>query len=234
MNILIVHAHPEPQSFTTAMKDKAVEKLTGQGHEVKVSDLYEMNWNPIASADDFADRKNKDYLVYALEQRHGYENETIAADIQAEVEKVLWADLVIFSFPIYWFSVPAILKGWFDRVFISGKIYGGLRFYDKGGMAGKKALVACTLGGQEHMFGEGAIHGPFEDMLRPLLRGTLRYAGFDVLPPFVGWHVPYISQEDREQFLVDYDAYLDKLDDLDPLTYPTMDQFDKTLRPLQK
>jgi len=120
MHVLIVHAHPEPQSFTTSMLKTAVADLTAAGHSVEVSDLYAMNWNPVASAADFAGRKNPEYLVYALEQRHGYENGTIADDIAAEVEKVKRADLIMLSFPLYWFSVPAILKGWIDRVLISG------------------------------------------------------------------------------------------------------------------
>ena len=69
MNVLIVHAHPEPQSFTAALRDKAVETFQAQGHQVQVSDLYAMNWNPVASADDFGARENPEYLVYALEQR---------------------------------------------------------------------------------------------------------------------------------------------------------------------
>ena len=67
MNILIVHAHPEPQSFCATMKDLAVATLEGAGHAVRVSDLYAMNWNPVASAANFQARSNPDYLVYALE-----------------------------------------------------------------------------------------------------------------------------------------------------------------------
>ncbi|WP_135080052.1 NAD(P)H-dependent oxidoreductase [Terasakiella sp. SH-1] len=234
MNVLIIHAHPEPKSFTTALKDQAVEVLEGQRHEVQVSDLYAMNWNPVASADDFLERKGEDYLVYALEQRHAVENKTLPADIQGELDKLLWADYVIFSFPIYWFSVPAILKGWIDRVLVSGICYGGKRFYDRGGLAGKKAMVTCTLGGREHMFGEDGIHGPLEDMLRPLLRGTLRYVGFDVLEPFVGWHVPYVSNDVRKQYLDDYKTRLLNLDKVPVLDFPTLDQFDERLYPLQK
>ena len=164
---------------------------------MQVSDLYAMNWNPVASAADFAERADPDYLVYALEQRESVKRQSLAADIQAELDKLLWADLLILNFPIYWFSVPAILKGWFDRVLVSGVCYGGKRFYDQGGLAGKKALVSLTLGGRQHMFGEGAIHGPLEDMRRPILRGTLAYVGMQVLEPFVARHVPYISEEAR-------------------------------------
>ena len=234
MNVLIVHAHNEPQSFSTALYKLAEETLKGQGHEVQVSDLYAMNWNPVASAADFGARANPDYLVYALEQREGAKHQTIAADIQAELDKLLWADLVIFNFPIYWFSAPAILKGWFDRVLVSGICYGGKRFYDQGGLAGKKALVTVTLGGRDHMFGEGAIHGPLEDMLRPILRGTLAYTGMTVLPPFVAWHVPYIGNDARQDFLRQYQDRLQHLEGDQPLEFPRLAQFDERLYPLPR
>ena len=232
MKVLIVHAHPEPQSFTAALRDQAVSTLEAQGHQVQVSDLHAMNWNPVASAADFGARENPDYLVYALEQRLGAKSQTLAADIQQELDKLLWADLLILNFPIFWFSTPAILKGWIDRVLVSGICYGGKRFYDQGGLVGKRALVTVTLGGSEHMFGEGAIHGPLEDMLRPILRGTLAYVGMQVLPPFVAWHVPYISQEARQAFLDSYHERLQCLSDDLPLQFPQLTQFDDGLYPL--
>ena len=234
MNVLIVHAHPEPQSFTAALRDQAVETFKAQGHQVQVSDLYAMGWNPVASAEDFGKRENPDYLVYALEQRLGVKSGSIAPDIQAELDKLLWADLLVLNFPIFWFSAPAMLKGWIDRVLVSGVCYGGKRFYDQGGLVGKKALVTVTLGGREHMFGEGAIHGPLEDMLRPILRGTLAYVGLEVLPPFVAWHVPYISDEARQGFLRDYQQRLEHLSDDLPLELPKLSQFDDALYPLAK
>jgi NAD(P)H dehydrogenase (quinone) len=232
MKVLIVHAHPEPKSFTAALRDQAVATLEAQGHEVQVSDLYAMNWNPVASADDFSSRENPEYLVYALEQRLGVKSQSLAPDIRQELDKLLWADLLILNFPIFWFSTPAILKGWIDRVLVSGICYGGKRFYDQGGLSGKKALVTVTLGGREHMFGDGAIHGPLEDMLRPILRGTLAYVGFDVLEPFVAWHVPYISDEARKDFLTSYQQRLEHLSDDQPMQFPRLAQFDEALYPL--
>jgi len=232
MKVLIVHAHPEPKSFTAALRDQAVATLEAQGHEVQVSDLYAMNWNPVASADDFSSRENPEYLVYALEQRLGVKSQSLAPDIQQQLDKLLWADLLILNFPIFWFSAPAMLKGWIDRVLVSGICYGGKRFYDQGGLSGKKALVTVTLGGREHMFGDGAIHGPLEDMLRPILRGTLAYVGFDVLQPFVAWHVPYISDEARQEFLMSYQQRLEHISDDQPLQFPRLAQFDEALYPL--
>ena len=232
MNILIIHAHPEEKSFTHALKNTAVDCFKQQGHQVEVSDLYAMNFNPVASATDFSHPEHPEYLNYALEQRHAVKTGRVAADIQAEIDKVQRADVLIFNFPLYWTSVPAILKGWIDRVFVSGIFYGGKRFYNHGGMVGKKAMLSFTLGGRDHMFGENAIHGSLENLLLPIQRGTLAYVGFEVLPPFIAYHVPYISQEARQQMLVDYEKYLQNLDGLEPLIFPKLEQFDERLYPL--
>lgn len=232
MNVFIVHAHPEPQSFSAAMCLAATEQLRQLGHEVRVSDLYVAGFNPVASAADFGTRKNPDYLNYALEQRHAQEAGTLAPDIQAELAKLLWCDLLILNFPIYWCAPPAILKGWIDRVLVSGVVYGGKRFYDRGGLAGKQAMLSVTIGGQAHMFASDGIHGPINDMLKPVLQGTLAYTGMTVLPPFVAWHVPYISPEARTAMLQDYRQHLVRLDEATPLVFPSLDQFDSQLRPL--
>ena len=233
MNVLIVHAHPEKQSFTTALKNTAQTTFEEQGHTVEVSDLYQLGFNPVASHNDFENLSQPDYFNYALEQRHALKQELLSQDIVDEIEKVKRADLVIFSFPLYWTSVPAILKGWIDRIFVSGLFYGGKRFYNHGGMAGKKAMLCFTLGGREHMFGENSIHGPLEHYLSPIQRGTLAYAGFEVLPPFVAYHVPYISNEERQKILLDFQHYLTNLDTLQPLQFPVLEDFDHKMQPLK-
>lgn len=232
-NILIVHAHPEPQSFTTALKTLAADELQRSGHDVVVSDLYAMGFNPVASGADFTARANPDYLVYALEQRHGVQHHTLAPDIQQELDKLLWCDLLLLSFPLYWFAMPAMLKGWIDRVLVSGSVYGGKRFYDRGGLRGKRALVCLTLGGQQHMFAPDGVHGPLDDMLRPLLRGTLAYTGMAVLPPFIGWHVPYLTDAARREVLDAWRRRLQALDHDRPLQFVSLDDFDDRLNPIR-
>lgn len=234
MKVLIVHAHPEPRSFNSALKDSAVEQLSAAGHAVQVSDLHAMDWNPVASAADFGSRANPDYLVYALEQRHNFEAGTLAADIAGEIAKVQWCDLLLLNFPLYWFSEPAILKGWIDRVMVSGLFYGGKRIYDCGGMRGKRATATITLGGREQMFGPQAIHGEIHTLLRPLLQGTLGYCGFEVLPPFLAYHVPYVGAEARAQLLADYRRHLGELERLEPLRFPSLDDYDDRLLPLPR
>jgi NAD(P)H dehydrogenase (quinone) len=234
MKVLIVHAHPEPKSFCSALKTTAAEVLSEQGHEVHVSDLYAMGFNPVASAADFGSRSDADYCVYALEQRHGVSTGTISQDIRSELDKLMQCDLLVLNFPLFWFSTPAILKGWLDRVLVSGAVYGGMRFYDRGGLRGKRAIVSLTLGGQPHMFGADGVHGPLEGMLRHLLQGTLGYTGLDVLPPFVAWHVPYITHEERLGYLKAWRERLPSLEKEVPLSFPSLDDFDEYLRPLSR
>ena len=141
---------------------------------------------------------------------------------------------MILNFPLFWCSLPAILKGWIDRVLVSGTCYGGLRFYDRGGLAGKRALLSFSLGGQQHMFeDEDAVHGDWEPMLRPLQRGTLAYVGMQVLPPFAAYHVPYVSPEARGVILDQYRDYLLRLESVAPLRFPSLADFDRGLHPLR-
>lgn len=232
MRTLLVHAHPEPRSFCAAMRERARATLERAGHDVLLSDLYAMRFDPVAKAGDFARRRDPAYLSYALEQRHAFETGTLAPDVAAEVGKVEAADLLILCFPLWWFSVPAILKGWIDRVLLSGPFYGGRRFYDRGGLAGRRALCLVSCGARPHMLAPGGIHGPFEGMLRHLLQGTLGYVGYAVLPPFVAWHVPYVDDAARRAMLDALERHLADLDRLEPLPMPSLDGFDRAMRPL--
>ncbi len=236
MNILIVHAHPEAKSFCAALKNTAVSELTAQGHNVEVSDLYALNFNPVADKNDFIALKNPDYFNYALEQRHAVENNLLSPQIQTELEKLQRCDLLLLNFPLYWFSVPAILKGWIDKVFVSGKIYGGRRIYNKAGLVGKKAAICLTLGGQEQMFNANdGIHGDINILLKPLIQGALGYVGFDVLKPFIAWHVPYISDEQRQKILEVWKNRLKNITTENKLyTFPNLDNYDKSLRKIKK
>ena len=232
MQFHIVHAHPEQNSFTAAMRDTIVETAKAGGHGVTVSDLYAMNFNPVMSAADFGARKNPDHLTYALEQRHNWKEGTIAPDIASEIEKVLAADVLGFTFPLQWFGVPAIMKGWIERVMISGPFYGGRRVYGKGGLAGKRAFAAFGLGGRPHMFGDGAIHGPLvEGMMKHFFQGTLGYVGLKVHEPFIAWHVPYVSDDDRTEMLKDLGGYVRGLDNQPVIDMPDLDKFDDRFRP---
>lgn len=84
------------------------------------------------------------------------------------------------------------------------------------------------------MFGDEAIHGDLNTMLRPVLRGSLGYAGFDVLEPFAAYHVPYITQEARVEMLEQLDDAVNTLASRPRVSYPSLDHFDAQMNPLGK
>lgn len=202
MNVLVVFAHPEPQSLSAALRDVAIGQLEADGHTVELSDLYAQNWKAVVDREDFPafDRQNR--LIVGLASGQGFASDTLTADVKAEQDKLRWADAVIFQFPLWWFSMPAILKGWFDRVYALGFAYGvgehsdtrwGDR-YGEGSMAGKRAMLLVTAGGWSEHYGPRAINGPIDDLLFPINHGTLFYPGFDVLPAHVVYNASRIDE----------------------------------------
>lgn len=223
---LLVHAHSEADSFVSAMRDRIAGSLASAGYEIDHSDLYAMNWNPVLSPQDFGSRKDVSHLTYALEQRFNFENGSLSGDVASEIAKVQAADLVVFTFPLFWFNVPAILKGWIDRVFVSGLFYGGKTIYARAGMVGKRATAAFSLGGREYMFGPDGLHGPLVDgFMRSFFQGSLGYVGFEVLEPFVAYHTPYLPIEERAASLDQLSARFSDIDALPTMAMPDLSLF---------
>jgi NAD(P)H dehydrogenase (quinone) len=189
MKVFFIYAHPNAQSLNATLKDHALAVLQREGHEVRVSDLYAMNWKAVADAGDFPERDQSLPLDYMTASGKAYENGTQAKDIAAEQEKLKWADAIVFQFPLWWFGFPAILKGWVDRVFAFKFAYGyknaGNTYrYGDGALAGKRALLSVTVGGPEVDYDPRGINGPLDQLLFPITHGTLFFPGLDVLPTF--------------------------------------------------
>lgn len=230
MNVLIVYAHPEPQSFNGALKDLAVEVLEDQGHTVTVSDLYAQGFNPVASPADMTTRMDTETFNLAREQGYAAENDGFADDIQAEMEKVLAADFLILQAPMWWFSIPAILKGWVDRVLAFKVAYGLGQWWDKGIFAGRRAMLSITTGQPAPAFFPDGRNGDINRILWPLNAGILRICGYDVLPPQISYASPWIGDEGRQAI---FDQYRDRLATWQtdaPLTFHNMDEFGEDMR----
>ena len=217
MKVLIVHAHPEPRSFVGALRDVAVEELARLGHEVRVSDLHALGFRANSGRHDFLEPADAAYLKPQREQLHASERRTFAPDVQAEVDKLLWADAMIWTFPLWWFSVPAILKGWVDRVFVMGAIYGGGRVYANGALKGRRAMLAFTTGGPAASYAPGGVNGSLNVILYPIHHGILWFTGMDVLPPFVVHGPVRLSDVERAAALDAWRGRLRGLEDLAPM-----------------
>jgi NAD(P)H dehydrogenase (quinone) len=199
--VLIVHAHPEPASLTRQLVEVSVQALREQGHEVLLSDLYGMHWKAAFDAHDFPTRADPDRLSFVTESGYSYSSGRQATDIAAEQRKLLAADAVILQFPLWWFGMPAILKGWVDRVFAYGLAYGfksaGNRYrYGDGGFKGKRALLSVTVGGPAEDYSPRGINGPLDQLLFPITHGTLFFPGMDVLPTYAVYGTGSITAAD--------------------------------------
>jgi len=209
MNILVVYAHSEPSSFTSALKNVAVEVLTKAGHAVTVSDLYGMGFNPTAQKWDFVTTSGQ-HFNYMLEQKHATQlNNAFAPDIVSEISKVQVADFIIFVTPLWWHNVPAILKGWFDRVLAMGFAWDGGQFYEKGLLRGKQAMLVCAVGHPGEYYQTNREHKVrLHDVLQPINYGTLAFCGLNVHDPFVASNVLGMTEAERDQALKDLEFRL--------------------------
>jgi len=230
MNVFIVYAHPEPKSFNAALKNTAISVLTKAGHQVEVSDLYAMNFKAVADKQDFQPVHNPVFFKCQLEQKLALEKGTLAPDIKAEQEKLRWAQFVILQFPLWWFSLPAILKGWVDRVFSMGFVYGDGKVYDHGGLTGRKAMLSLTTGGPMTLYGPTGLNGDIQQILFPIHHGILYFSGMQVLPPFIAWAPAHASQEEREAYLQAYQERLLTLATTKPIQYHGLADYDENFQ----
>lgn len=212
MKYLIVYAHPEPKSLSGYLKDRAVAALEAAGHEVRVSDLYAMHWRAVADREDFPVSNPDEPLNYSKASRFAFSAGNQSQDIAEEQQKLLWADNVILQFPLWWYGMPAILKGWFDRVYAFGFAYGlgkhggshwGNRF-GEGVMKGRRAMVAMLVGGRMAHYGPRGVNGTMDDLLWPVHHGVLYYPGFDVVPPTVFYEVGKVDEAEAESLTQHY------------------------------
>ncbi|XP_008831990.1 NAD(P)H dehydrogenase [quinone] 1 [Nannospalax galili] len=225
--VLIVLAHPEKTSFNYAMKEAAVETLKRKGWEVMVSDLYAMNFNPIASRKDIIGKlKDPENFQLAPETALAYKEGRLSPDIVAEQKKLEAADLVIFQFPLYWFGVPAIMKGWIERLFVPDFAYSYATMYDNGPFRNKRALLSTTMGSSSGMYSLHGIHGDMNVFLWPLQSGILHFCGFQILAPQLAYSIGHTSLEDRTQILEGWKKRLETIWDETPLYYVPSNLFD--------
>jgi NAD(P)H dehydrogenase (quinone) len=226
MNVFIVHAHHEPRSFSSSLAKRAATTLESLGHSVTVSDLYAMNFNPVSDRKNFTTLKNGDYLKQQAEEVYASENDGFAEDVEMEMRKLEAADAILLSFPLWWFGMPAILKGWADRVLASGRIYGGPKLYE-GGIGGgvKRGMVLMTTGGGEKMYSGWGLNPALDRILTPIQHGIFWFNGFRPLDPFVAWSPAHLGDEERQGYLNQLDRRMESLFEQVPISLPPRADF---------
>ena len=222
--VLIVYAHPEPTSLTRQLVEQSVQTLRQQGHEVLQSDLHGMRWKTVFDEHDFPSRADPERLSFVAESGHAYSSGRQAADVEAEQQKLLAADAVILQFPLWWYGMPAILKGWVDRVWAYGLAYGykgaGNHYrYGDGAFKGKRALLCVSVGGPAEDYSPRGINGPLEQLLFPITHGTLFFPGMDVLPTYAVYGTGGITAEGVAQAMAAWRLRLEALFEDAPIPF---------------
>jgi NAD(P)H dehydrogenase (quinone) len=214
MQALWVLAHPNPHSLNAHLCDTGSKALRGAGWVVEVSDLYATGWDPILVTES-------------------------GPDVAAEQNRLRRADLVVLQFPLWWYGMPAMLKGWIDRVFEAGFAYdvidptsGRARKYGDGGLAGKRALAIVTAGDRPGSLEPRGISGSIEDVLWPLLHGTFWYTGMEALRPHLVTGARDLAPTDVTLVEKHLSRRLRHVAEEAPIPYRPMteDQYDHTIK----
>ncbi len=182
MKVLIVFTHPSKNSFNHALLENIISGLKQAGHEIRIKDLYKENFNPILTGDD-------------LTMLH---TNNIPEKIDKEQQQLLWADSLIFIYPLWWFDRPAMLKGWFDVVLTNGLAFEYSSEGVKGLLKHKKALVIITAGGSKQYFID---NDALQLIHRPVTDGTLSFCGIKDVSHQIYYDISNLSDTERQDIL---------------------------------
>lgn len=129
MRILVLYAHPDPESFSAALHGAAVEALRRAGHEVDDCDLYAERFDP----------------VLPLAERRAYlDVPANRAPVESHIHRLEHAEALVLVYPVWNFGLPAILKGYFDRVFLPGVSFRLVEGRATPNLSNIKTIVAVT------------------------------------------------------------------------------------------
>lgn len=217
MKIFIVYWHAEEKSFNNAMLKTAENTLKKYGHEVKVSDLNAMHFDPVVSRKSFKTVKDPAVFNPIQEAYFASQNDGFSDSITAEMKKIEWCELMIFQFPLWWFGMPAMVKGYVEQVFAPGKFFDSEHRYKNGLLKGRNAMLSITTGATADAYIKNGFNGDINMILRPIQHGILEYCGFGVLRPQIVYAPSHIMYEQRVAELEKYAARLADITDEKPI-----------------
>lgn len=226
MRIFIVHAHHEPTSFNGALTNEAIIALRAAGHETQVSDLYAMSFDPVSDRRNFTTIRDATHLKQQNEESYASEHDGFVPELRDEMDKLVWCDALILQFPLWWLGLPAILKGWVDRVLALGRAYGGGRYFNKGVFSSKRAMCSVTVGGPAEAYSAVGAYGPMGPILFPINHGILGFVGFTVVEPFIVHAPARLGADERADCLARYRNRVLNLATAPTIPGPDMTRFD--------
>ncbi|RNB87662.1 flavodoxin family protein [Brevibacillus fluminis] len=178
MNHLIIYAHPRKKSFNHAILDTVTESCRQEGHEVVVRDLYSIGFQPALGPSE---------MLGGVEE-----------DVVQEQTYVSWADHVVFIYPLWWAGMPAILKGYIDRVFSYGFAYKYVNGVQTRLLAGKRATLIHTQNKSQEEYEANGIENA---MNLTIDKAILEYCGFTLNRHLVFDSIVDSTTEERNDWL---------------------------------
>ncbi|NEW05683.1 NAD(P)H oxidoreductase [Paenibacillus sp. SYP-B3998] len=151
MKVLLVVTHPRENSLTYAVMNRFVEGLKQSNQEVDILDLDRDGFNPVYTAEDERDWLNP--------------NKQYSPETRREMDRIVAADTLVFVFPLWWYSVPSMLKGYLDKVWNIGLLKE---------FASKKVLWICLAGGDKQHLIKYGYHDMITHYLNKAIAGYAR------------------------------------------------------------
>ena len=202
MKIYIILAHPEQKSFNTSLANAQREALLNSDHEVRFKNLYEEQFNPLLTREDFPHVPKQQHIQFPSAQGVSYNNKTTVDDVAEEHDNLIWADAVIIQFPLWLYGMPAILKGWCERVLSEGFAHEPSKncWFENGGMTNTRLFLSLTTNGKKITFSSRGRHGSLDIILWPILN-AFWFSGFKIIEPFIAFDVIRSTHSQRTEMI---------------------------------
>lgn len=191
MKHLIIYSNPDKKSFSYEIKEFVKNYSLKKGHEVEVRDLYEINFDPVLSLDE-------------LEKLDRGE---VCSDVKLEQEYLNWADIVSFIYPIWW-EIPAMMKGYFDRVFAYGYAYSYASSGPKGLLPHKSVFRFNPMGTPREIYEENGLRAAYE---KAIDKGIIESSGMRVIKSKLFGSSPRDNEDLREEYLKEIKGIIEKV-----------------------
>lgn len=182
MKHLVIVAHPYSKSFGKGIADTIEKEVLSNGSEVRVRDLYEIGFDPILKGSDLLNLQTGNY----------------ADDIKTEQEHIKWADIITFVYPVWWAGLPALLKGYVDRVFANGFAFTYGETGPIGLLKGRKAILISTTGFPSEVYDQIGMHKSMEQTSDEAI---FKFCGVEVIKHVFFGAIPFSTEENRAQYL---------------------------------
>lgn len=182
MKHLVIFTHPYSKSFGRGIVDTIERAVSNNGSEIRIRDLNEIGFDPVLKASDLLNLHSGNY----------------ADDIKVEQEHIKWADIITFVYPVWWAGLPAILKGYVDRVFANGFAFKYGESGPEGLLNGKKAILFSTTGFPSDIYEQIGMH---KSMQQTSDEGIFEFCGIEVVKHKFFGAIALSTEEDRKKYL---------------------------------